>query len=205
MKLANVIIVLILCLCFGCKDKPENKEVIDFIKDIDITHGIADDELDTSRKQPIFNVDVSLNGKKVDFTQLSTKENVVFMDAGLNIKLVNKNKNVCMLNFISDDLYTTIPNSFTFQSVNLPMNQQLISERKRSHIQVYIPETNTNKDVKILYTGEAIIQKLTEDEIEITFQGKARTPGETEPEKLYDFEGHINIQDYNIYDIRHNK
>ncbi|PZX54936.1 hypothetical protein [Algoriphagus chordae] len=199
----TLILALIGIIFFSCSGEKATEITQEMGSRVEDSGSSSDEREKIAKGEANFSVSVSIDGKEMDFSAINTEDNIVFMNNALNLKLVDENQNVCMVNLLGEGVYESTPNSFTLQNSELSQEEQMTSKKKRSHVEVYWPQTNTQYDKKILYSGEVTLEKLTDDIIEISFTGEGIDYGRS-PNKgpFYPMTGKIRLENYNSYDIR---
>ena len=158
-----------------------------------------------------------LNGKVetvIGDTQLLITEfnsenstSVVFLQDGLQFKILDNNNKSVLVNMYGPGLLDRTP--FTINKIieSLPA-EEVYKSKTKSKLEILLPGKKASmKDLKKLYKGSMTLLEVSDQKIVVTFKGTG-VNGDTEvnirDENQFPMDGVIEINNFDIYDMRRN-
>jgi hypothetical protein len=154
-------------------------------------------------------VETIIGDAKLLITEFNTKNStsVVFLKDGLQFKILDNNNKSVLVNMYGPGLLDKTP--FTIYNIieSLPV-EEVYKSKTKSKLEILLPGKKASmKDLKKLYKGSMTLLEVSDQKIVVTFKGTG-VNGDTEvnirDENQFPMDGVIEINNFDIYDMRRN-
>jgi hypothetical protein len=203
----TISIILVIALFIGCGQNKTEKNVEDKVLKKDEGYQIKKKNKTAKPKnKTLVSVDVMIDGKKFALNDKTPKYNsdVVFTREGMDINY-DLDELVVLAGLYAPEVFISTPVTFTQQLSALSPEEQLTSTKRRSRIRIRIPGSPERQgDAKLFYKGNVILEKFTDNEIVVNFDGQGFANGKNPKngKNLFPMSGSIVVKNFNVYDSR---